>query len=116
MSIICNMWIRRIVNANPAIVWRNASIIHRRYAQAFSKGENDVIPVEKAHTNLQKRSQATSIKGETAVKEGRNLLNRNQRQDLLLFITERGHWLQFWGSGWMASHQEAYKLCRKENR
>ncbi|GLJ50658.1 hypothetical protein SUGI_1079300 [Cryptomeria japonica] len=61
------MWIRRIVNANPAIVWRNASIIHRRYAQAFSKGENDVIPVEKAHTNLQKRSQATSIKGETAI-------------------------------------------------
>ncbi|XP_057815695.2 uncharacterized protein LOC131029285 isoform X3 [Cryptomeria japonica] len=82
MSIICNMWIRRIVNANPAIVWRNASIIHRRYAQAFSKGENgkftqssdtrenlksNVIPVEKAHTNLQKRSQATSIKGETAI-------------------------------------------------
>ncbi|XP_057815715.1 uncharacterized protein LOC131029296 isoform X4 [Cryptomeria japonica] len=60
MSIICNMWTRRIVNANPAVAWRNASIIHRRYAQAFSKGENEDAP-----TNLQKRSHATSIKGET---------------------------------------------------
>ncbi|XP_057815714.1 uncharacterized protein LOC131029296 isoform X3 [Cryptomeria japonica] len=88
MSIICNMWTRRIVNANPAVAWRNASIIHRRYAQAFSKGENEDAP-----TNLQKRSHATSIKGETqmfsTVKGGRNLLNPNQRQDLLLFITRK---------------------------
>ncbi|XP_057815713.1 uncharacterized protein LOC131029296 isoform X2 [Cryptomeria japonica] len=75
MSIICNMWTRRIVNANPAVAWRNASIIHRRYAQAFSKGENGKFtqisgtkenPKSKdAPTNLQKRSHATSIKGET---------------------------------------------------
>ncbi|XP_057815712.1 uncharacterized protein LOC131029296 isoform X1 [Cryptomeria japonica] len=103
MSIICNMWTRRIVNANPAVAWRNASIIHRRYAQAFSKGENGKFtqisgtkenPKSKdAPTNLQKRSHATSIKGETqmfsTVKGGRNLLNPNQRQDLLLFITRK---------------------------